>query len=258
MKLKLVIFICLCLIGNYKASTQITVQSKAKVENINFGYVMESVIITYHLANVRRSEKFKVNLSIYNTKGEKISAKSLSGDIGENISGEGSKKITWNIHRDMEELDDNIYVVVEAELMNPKVINPIGRTTGLAYSTIYPGYGGYRITMNKIHLVKGIAGYGLIGTSLLMRGQASNTYDSYKGETDLDKRDEYYREVESQLKTSNILLIGAGLVWISDYLTVLIAKNKVPKRDISEPNISFCPSFSPLYSSPGISMRITF
>jgi len=168
------------------------------------------------------------------------------------------KRITWNIHKDLERLDDNIYVVVEAKLNKVRIIEPISRPMGLVYSTLYPGYGGYRITRKKIHLVKGVAGYGLIGSSIMMRVKASDSYDSYKVETDLDKRNEYYQKVESQLLTSNLLLAGAGLVWISDYLTVLFAENKVLKKNEIGPDISFRPTVYPEYSTPGFSLRITF
>ncbi len=258
MKTKFPLFLLLCLLCNYPLTSQVTIQSKAKVENVNFGYVMDQVVINYELIDTRFPEKFTISIKVYNTKGEEFPATSLSGDIGDNISREGKKKITWNIHRDLERLDDNIYIVVEAELKNPKVIKPISRGLGLAYSTIYPGYGGYRITGKKIHLIKGIAGYGLVGSSIIMRGQASNSYDSYKTETDLDKRDEYYQKVESQLLTSNLLLVGAGLVWISDYLIVIFCENKILQPGKTEREISFHPVIIPEYSLPGFSLQITF
>lgn len=258
MKLKLLIFICLSILLSNQGNSQLLIPSKAKVENVNFGYVMDQVVITYEIVNTKFGEKFTVFLEVYNTKGEEITAMSIIGDVGENIKGEERKKITWNIHRDVEKLDDNIYVVIKAELQNPKVIKPIDYKMGLVYSTIYPGYGGYRITRKKIHLLKGIAGYGLIGSSIIIRGQASSSYDSYKIETDLDKRGEYYQKVESQLLTSNLLLVGAGLVWISDYITVLFAENKVKKMAEGEPVISFQPSVIPGYSLPGFSLQITF
>jgi len=258
MKTKFSFSLLLCLLCNYPLTSQVTIQSKAKIENVNFGYIMDQVVINYDLIDTRFPEKFTISIKVYNTKGEEIPATSLSGDIGDKISGEGKKRITWNIHRDLERLDDNIYIVVEAELKNPKVIKPISRGLGLAYSTIYPGYGGYRITGKKIHLIKGIAGYGLVGSSIIMRGQASNSYDSYKIETDLDKRDEYYQKVESQLLTSNLLLVGAGLVWISDYLIVIFSENKILQMGKTEWEISFHPVIIPEYSLPGFSLQITF
>jgi hypothetical protein len=258
MKIRFVIFLCVTILCNYHLSSQVIVKSKAKVENVNFGYVMQQVVITYDLINTRFNEKFTITLKVYNTKGEEIPVSSVSGDIGEKISGEGKKKITWNIHRDLEKLDDNIYVVIEADLKNPKIIKPISREIGLVYSTIYPGYGGSRITGKKIHLLKGIAGYGLIGSSIIIRGQASSSYDSYKIETNLDKRDEYYQKVESQLLTSRLLLAGAGLVWISDYLTVLLSENKILNLSDSQREISFQPTVTSGCSIPGFSLRITF
>lgn len=258
MKTKFSFFLLLCLLCNYPSVSQVTYQSKAKVENINFDYVMDQVVITYYLSDARLGEKFNITLRVFTTNGEEISARSTMGDIGENIKGEGRKKITWNIHRDLEKLDDNIYVVVEAELQNPKVIKPIDRKLGLVYSTVYPGYGGYRITNKKIHLLKGIAGYGLIGSALVMRGKASKSYDSYKVETDLKKRKDYYNSVESQLLTSTLLFVGAGAVWISDYLTVLLAENKVLKMIESGPDVSFHPALTPYSFAPGFTLRITF
>ena len=258
MKTKFSYLLLLCLLCNYPLISQVTYKSEAKVENVNFDYVMDQVVITYYLSNVRFGEKFNITLRVFTTDGEEIPVRSIIGDIGEKITGEGRKKITWNIHRDIDKLDDNIYCVVEAELQNPKVIKPIDRKLGLVYSTVYPGYGGYRITNKKIHLLKGVAGYGLIASALVMRGQASKSYDSYKIETDLDRRKEYYDNVESQLLTSMLLFVGAGAVWISDYLTVLLAENKVLTMSESEPIVSIHPAFTPYRSAPGLTLRITF
>ena len=107
-------------------------------------------------------------------------------------------------------------------------------------------------------MLKGIAGYGLFGSALIMRGQASKSYDSYKVETVLNKRDKYYTKVESQLLTSTLLFVGAGAVWISDYLTVLLAENKVLTMSESEPMVSFEPGFIQCSSTPVFTLRITF
>ncbi len=258
MKTKVPFLLLLYLLSNYSLVSQVIFRSEANVENVNFGYVMDQVLITYDLTNVRFGEKFTVTLKVFNTNGEEIPVRSTIGDIGENIKGEGRKKITWNIHRDIEKLDDNIYVVVEAELQNPKVVKPIDRKIGMVYSTVFPGYGGYRITGKKIHMLKGIAGYGLIGSALIMRGQASKSYDSYKVETNLNKRDKYYSKVESQLLTADLLFIGAGLVWISDYLTVLLAENRVLTMIESKPLVTIHPTVIPWSSTPGLGLRITF
>ncbi len=54
------------------------------------------------------------------------------------------------------------------------------------------------------------------------------------------------------------LLVGAGLVWISDYLTIWLAENKILEMSEREQDISFHPSFSPVYSLPGFTLQINF
>jgi len=72
------------------------------------------VYIEYKLLNTSKSEKFSIRVDITNQHGNSIDARSLSGDLGEGISGGGNKKIIWDIEADSIFLDEEIFVEVYA------------------------------------------------------------------------------------------------------------------------------------------------
>ena len=66
-------------------------QSKAKVENVDFNLENENLIITYDIVKSKASQTFNVSVTITTTKGKKIPANALSGDIGPGVHGGDGK-----------------------------------------------------------------------------------------------------------------------------------------------------------------------
>ena len=241
------------------AFSQIYPDCNAKVENININLNSAGMfVINYDLLETNLYDLYFVTVFIYTSNKELIHAETLSGDINDGVSGGNRKKIVWDVKKDIEILEGNIYVEIEARLTNPKIIKPIKVTTGLAMSTLYPGWGGYRITRNSSHLYKGIAGYGSIGAAIYLNNKSVKTYDLYQSETDPIEREAIYKKFETQRTSSRIMIAGAVLIWLSDYATVIFSENQVPILTQKSGKLSLFPSVNIIGEAPCLSLNIKF
>ena len=81
----------------------------------------ENLIIEYNILNTDPSDLFEVWIEVTNASGFMINAQSLSGDVGEDITGGSNKRILWNLANDNILLDEEIYVEIRAEMMKPQI-----------------------------------------------------------------------------------------------------------------------------------------
>lgn len=89
----LLLLISFCFLSLTKTFAQVTV-----IENTKLQLENENLIITYDIGGTNTLEK--VWLEIKTTSGKTIIAKTLNGDIGENISSGKNKRIIWNMKAD--------------------------------------------------------------------------------------------------------------------------------------------------------------
>ena len=240
MRARLILILLMCLTG-----TKLFSQKEPSIRNIDFSLVDGKLIITYDITDYKYNDKFNIIPEIYKVSGEKINARSFSGDLT------GTKKVSncriiWDIEKDNMLLDDDIYVILKGEVFNetvmtpeetPKLtkepvsvnkmgLKPVNRTACFFESLIFPGWGTSRLTQKNWHFVKGFLGYGAILGSYLMSRKASETYDAYDLASDSKLRDYYYDLGKKQTMIANILAGSAAVVWSVDLITVLSVKNK--------------------------------
>jgi len=72
-------------------------QTEARIINIDFNLVGEDIVITYDIVNYAPGEKFIITIEVVTESGKKLNTRSLTGDVGSNISG-GSKKQVKNLN----------------------------------------------------------------------------------------------------------------------------------------------------------------
>ena len=190
MKLKVLFSYLICILINCSfLYSQVIVESKAEVRNIEFNISDEKLIITYDLVNTKPKELFTINVNIIASSGKKVSVKHLSGDVNEGVKGGYSKRIIWDIPEDIAFLDENIYVEINGVHQNPRIIKPINKGQGLLMSTFYPGWGSTRLTLKPVHIFKGVLAYGCLAVSINAGIQSTNLLDDYKNSIDMDERD---------------------------------------------------------------------
>lgn len=97
-------------------------QNAVVVSEPVLSFEKDKVRIDYKLLNTSKSEKFSIRVLITKQNGIPIDARSLSGDLGESISGAGNKRIIWDIVADSIFLDEDIFVEVYALPEAPPVL----------------------------------------------------------------------------------------------------------------------------------------
>jgi hypothetical protein len=83
-----------------------------KIENVSFKQDGDKIIVTYDLVNGTVSKYFEVSIEMSSDGGSNFSdiMKTVSGDAGENIQPGKNKKITWDVLKDVKELNGNNFV----------------------------------------------------------------------------------------------------------------------------------------------------
>ncbi|MBA7551479.1 hypothetical protein ES705_44019 [subsurface metagenome] len=202
----------------------VSAQPRSKIENTNLKVENDKLIINYDIVNSKSKEKFNVWVEITTLSGEKISANSLSGDIGDNINGGTRKKIIWDIKNDNIYLDEEINVLVKAEIISLEEYSTVGRGEAFFLSTVFPGAGFTKIKKGKPHWLKGIAVYGCLAGSFVLNKQAVTNYDNYLVEKDIKKREALAVDWDQQHKISRALAITGFSIWGIDLIRTLSAR----------------------------------
>ena len=101
--------------------------------------------ILYDLITRKSSDKFYVRIEIENANGLAIQAKTLSGDVGENVTPGNNKKIVWIPEQDSVYLNEDVIVEIKAE----KYIKSFNKGSMMLYSTVFPGWGQTKISKGK-------------------------------------------------------------------------------------------------------------
>lgn len=240
------------------------VTSNAIITNTDFELRGNQLIITYDIEYYSGNQKFTVNTEIFYESGEKISAKSLTGDIDKNIKGGENKTIIWDLNKDKVELDGRIYVEVTAV---PELIAETKKETEKSFSlagtvapsVVFPGYGNTRIT-RKPYWILGLAGYGSLVTSYMFNHSASLSYDEYLNEkNDRALRSSNYDDAEADKQISVVFGVSACVIWAAD-ITLLVVNYKKQKKNLSsasKPKTSFGYSYSTQLGANMLTLKIT-
>jgi hypothetical protein len=249
--LSLLLSILLYCIGQSLNAQKIKVEIKS-VEDIE-----NKLVVKYELLKSKSSQKFRVSVELNYSNGNRIPIKSLSGDIGENISGGSFKQLIWDYNNDGIILQDEITIEVSANLTGEEV----GLSRVLLLSTIVPGMGLNRIEKKKSYWLLGIAGYGCLGTSWLMNKKANDSYDLYLANTLDNQNDKLLSKSQDQNKLSKTMAYtalgfwGINLVW-----TAIKAKNGKQKTIAMNHHqkLLFYTAYHPLCKTPVLCLKYHF
>jgi hypothetical protein len=237
-------------------------QSVASIQNVDFQLFENKLIITYDISNYKYSDKFNITPQIYKVSGEKINAKTISGDLI-NVLGGPAKKIIWEIEKDNILLNDDIYVIIIGEKIEE--VKPVLTTAahsvnkGACFfkSLVFPGWGSSRLINKNIHLIKGFLGYGAAIGAIIFNIKANNAYDNYKNMTLYsDVRKEYYDEMKKNNLYSIVFASGAGFIWGLDLITVLAVKPKTSANPSTSSTITI--GYKSINYTPALALRLTF
>jgi hypothetical protein len=245
------------------------------------------VHISYEIAGSEASDRFLVTLLITNQEGERLHVGTLSGDVGYNVSGGGTKHIAWDAGADSVSLAEAIDVRILVEALTPTrremlameeaqdfteeteiseaLVNPGGQLaaseappsprtfsrSGLVFrSLLYPGWG-LSIVERKPHWIKGLAAYGCVAGSVVLNRKAIETYGQIDNFEDYSSKDELYQKAVMQDNLSELLAYGAVGIWVADFVWTLIGTRGITKFEVQ-------PRMDPLSYAPMIGITYRF
>ena len=242
-------------------------KSDARIVNTDFDLEGNQLIITYDIENYARNEIFYITAEIFYENGERIPAKSLSGDIKGNVRGGKNKIIIWDLEKDRVELKGAIYIEITAspelvaeETREDKSEKSIGLAGPLVQSLVLPGLGNTRIT-GKPYWIIGIIGYGSVASSYWFNKKAASSYDNYLSEREnYDLRFDYYNDADTEKQISVACGIAAGVIWAADLTLLLINHKKHNKKlsAMSGPQTSLGFNYNPYTNSNMLTLKILF
>lgn len=204
----------------------------ANTSNIDFRFNDGKIYITYDIVNSATNELYNITTTVYREDGSKLNAISLSGDIFE-VKGGNGKIIVWEQNKDGYVLDEKIYVTLG---IATKVNIPLAKH--LLKSTVFPGWGDYKVRNGKFHFLYGVAGFGAIGAAIYMNNQANQSYTNYKQSLDFSESNNLFNKAKQQQTLSYVFASTAALVWTFDLATLVYKTHKV-KKNITPENSKY-------------------
>lgn len=97
--------------------------SKATIQNFKVENINDSIlIISYDILKAKRNESFDIKLEAKFQAGEYIEIQTISGDYGQ-IKAGISKKIKWNISKDIYDFDGFLNIKIKAQSSQEKLLS---------------------------------------------------------------------------------------------------------------------------------------
>ena len=187
-------------------------------------YKNGNLTVKYKIENAKEKDNIRVWIDVFNSKKDTIRAKSWTGDIAKFVEGGGEKVAVWSVYKDEMEIIDSLTVKVSAIIENRFYLDD-----PMILSTIYPGWGDYKINQKKPYWIYGALGYSLIGASVGMYYNSINSYDKYLSSNSIEDKNMYFDKALVNKNLTYAFIGAAGVVWAMDYLRIIKRKKEIKK-----------------------------
>ncbi len=252
-ELKINYLLLILLIFGVLIQKQVSSQSTAEIQNISFTAQNDTLIVTYDIEKAERKELFDISLVITTASGKLIRPRSVSGDVGVNVTGGKGKTIYWDLNRDQIFLNEGIEVEIEAVALGvPEKF--VSRGKALLLSTFVPGLGITKLNKGGPYWIMAVATYGAAAGSVVFYYLADDNFKKYLVSMDIDERSKLHSKVETQNTISDILMYSAGVVWLGNMIWTLAQPNKTKQSK----GLSFGGSYDPVFGRPVFALRYRF
>jgi hypothetical protein len=257
-------------------------QTLPKVSKPSLELRDNKLIVHYNITNFDPADKFKIWIEMTDAEGNTINARSLSGDIGDSITGGNNKEIAWDFKNDNFDTDTEIFVEVSAEIQSaPKIIaeevtpeetdqeetipeetipkEEVKTGKFILYSALFPGLGFVKMDKSKLHLAKGAAGYACIASAIIFNRMAVSNYNKYLDSYEIETSDDYYKKSVSQDNTSEVFAYAAIGIWAAEIIWILVeSKNYKSTHTAYGKGISIEPGYDPYSNTSMICFSYNF
>jgi hypothetical protein len=210
------------------------------------------LLIFYDIITKNSNDKFYIWVEIAKANGEKIIAKALSGDVGDNVKAGNNKKIIWTPKQDSVYINEAVFVELKAE----KYIKSFNKGSMMLKSTVFPGWGQTNISKGKPWWLTGIAVYGTMAGGYIYYNKYLKSYDSYRTEEDPLKRADLAEQTKKQQNISTTLIYSAASAWVVNVLWVAFTPNRY--QPLQHVKVSLNSSPSPNNGGLLLSLRWDF
>ncbi len=187
-------------------------------------YKNGNLIVKYEIENAKEQDNIRVWIDVFNSKNDTIRAKSWKGDVNKFIEGGGEKVAIWSVFNDETELIDSITVKISATIENRFYLDD-----PLILSTVYPGWGDYKIHQKKPYWIYGALGYSLVGASIGMYYNSLNSYNNYLSSNSIEDKNKNYDKTITSKNLTYAFIGAASVVWAIDYARLIKRKKEIKK-----------------------------
>jgi len=258
----------------------------------------QEVHIFYDIINSGTNDRFNISVLITDTHGQELISSSLSGDVGDNVSGGVQKHIVWDLVEDRITLNGEIDVQILLKALpsaipgsstqnqdqndlkesdplagedaisksevpgaagSPAVPKNYSRTGLVFQSLVFPGWG-LSSLKKKPHWIKGLAAYGCVAGSVYLNRQAVETYGQIDSYQDYQDKDDLYQEAMKQDNLSEVLAYTAAGIWVIDFIWTLLGTSelKTKNKNSSDSGLSLITDIDPITYAPMVGIHISF
>ena len=233
------------------------IAQKTTVEITSVEDVDNKLIVKYNFIDSKESQRFNVTLEITSSTGQYIQANSLSGDLGNRISGGQNKQIVWDYMADGFVMSGNLNFEVIALLTSAE----FNMARSLFLSTVCPGLGLNSVDKSHPYWLMGVAAYACLGTSFYLNKKANDNYSSYLSNTEDNLNDELLNKSRNQNKLSKTFGYSALGIWGINLVWTVVRthqKNKTSIGSINNRNLKFYSVYDPILKTNGFGLNYRF
>jgi hypothetical protein len=192
-------------------------QTKAKITDVDFHLEDRYIVVNYNIVGSLPKEQMTIELRFITENNESIIPKTVTGDIGTNLFGDGMKAILWDVVADNVTLSGNLKASVT--ITSSKIL--YSGASNAFLSVLIPGLGGYYVDKNKARSVlTTISTIGLMGFGIYEKRQANKYYSEYNASiVASDIQSLYAKANDAQNKYFIATRVAAG-IWALDIIYV--------------------------------------
>lgn len=194
-------------------------QTNAKITDVDFYLDGSNIIVNYNISGSLPKEHMTIELRFMTENNEIIIPKTVTGDVGTRLFGDGMKTIQWDIVADKAVLSGNIKASVT--IKSSKIL--YGGPSNAFLSVVVPGLGGYFVEPNKTRaVITTISTLGLLGYGISQKHKANDYYDQYNASDIPSEIESLYNQAnEANHKFYIATGIAAG-IWAFDIIWVAV------------------------------------